>query len=264
MPTISDMTPGLCDAIGETSLLSAAEELELGRRIQSGDAEARDKLVMANMRFAIKIAGNFHTKWKAEKEDVIGSAIEGLIEAANRFDPTTGGRFTTYAKYWIDYRIRQYLNQMVPLIHVPAGQINMVRELHRDLDKEAKAQNDYTLTEERLAEQRGIKSDLVGAVKSAFTVVAADDVSIYEDMAAQDRDNAADVLGPELLAAIDALPEMHCDIIRRFFGIGCQPQTLQHIAQIRVLSRERIRQLKNEGLEMLKEWGAGSATQRGD
>ena len=254
-PTISDMNEELCSAIGDVSLLTPEREAALGRLVQQGSVEARDELVMANMRFAIKIAGNFNTKWKAEKEDVMGAAFEGLIEAANRFDPTGGGRFTTYAKYWIDYRIRQYLNQMVPLIHVPAGQINMVRALHRDLDRECRKQNDYTLTEERLAEQRGIKPEIVGAIKNAFTVVAADDISVYEDLAYASDTEQSDMLDPKLIAAIDRLPEMHCDIIRRFFGIGCKPQTLQYIAQIRVLSRERIRQLKNEALVMLKEDG---------
>ncbi len=255
MATTNDMSQCLCDAIGERELLTADEEVALGRRIQHGDVAARDDLVMANMRFAIKIAGEFNTKWKAEREDVIGAAIEGLIEAANRFDPSNGTRFTTYAKYWIDYRIHQYLNQMVPMIHVPAGQINIVRALHRDLDAESKKQNDYSLTEERLAEQRGIKPEIVGAIKNAFTVVSAEDVTIYEDVNGDDGEQPAEVLDPALLKAIDELPEMHCDIIRRFFGIGCQRQTLQHIAQIRMLSRERIRQLKNEALEMLRERG---------
>ena len=251
----------LADKISECPLLTHEEEIEIGRRSFAGDIEARNQLIEANLRFVFQIAKKFQTNGKAEYEDIVGAGLEGLTHAAERFDPEVGSRFTTYARFWIEHCIKRYLNQIVPGMHVPTGQIQGVRSLHRDLIQNYQRYRDSSLTEESLAEIRGENVNTIQriiAVKRAFTVVSydSDEGQVYLNQAAQkeEEEKLAVTLPASIEVALEALPEMHRDIVQRYFGINCYPQTLQDISMLYILSRERIRQIKDEALANLREY----------
>ncbi len=251
----------LAATIAKTPLLSKEEEYRLGELAFSGDLEARNKLIEANLRFVFQVAKKFRAHGKAEYEETIAAGMEGLTHAAERFDPKMGSRFTTYARFWIEHCIKRYLNLMVPGMHVPTGQIQGVRSLHRDLIKNYQRYRDGNLSEERLASMRGesISSiQRIMAVKRAFSVVSYDSEGgqAYLNQAAQkeEDDKQAISLPANIEEALAALPETHRDIIQRYYGINCHPQTLQDISMIYILSRERIRQIKNEALEKIREY----------
>lgn len=254
------------DDIEKADLLTAEEEVELSKKIREGDIEARNKLVNANIRFVFKIAGKYTTHGSVTYEDLVASGLEGLIYAAEKFDPDKGNRFTTYAYWWIGYGIKKYLNEMVPHLRVPIGQIQRIRALHRELVARNQTLKNNDLIEEDLARERGEDALRVKAVKDAFSVILYDeDVNnhIIENYSKptelpKDKKEEKEKIFNIALSAISFLPELHQDIVKRYFGIDCDAQTLQHISQIYLLSRERIRQLKDESLSILSELTEGN------
>lgn len=257
----------LAQQIAKVPLLTREEEIDIGRKAYGGDLEARNKLIEANLRFVFQIAKKFRAHGRAEYEGIVSSGLEGLTHAAERFNPdfrkpgaTKGNRFTTYARFWIEHCIKRYLNIMVPSMHVPTGQIQDVRSLHRDLIKSYQRYQDHNLTEERLAEIRGKSASIIQrimAVKKAFSVVSydSDEGQVYLNQAAQKEaeEQQAVSLPTNIAVAMEQLPDVHRDIIQRYFGIHCHPQTLQDISMIYILSRERIRQIKDEALNKIRE-----------
>lgn len=251
----------LAERIAQCPLLTKEEEQALGKKSFAGDLEARNKLIEANLRFVFQVAKKFRAHGKAEYEGIISAGMEGLTHAAERFDPSVGSRFTTYARFWIEHCIKRYLNLMVPGMHVPTGQIQGVRKLHRDLIKNFQRYRDSSLSEESLASVRGESVNTIQrimAVKRAFSVVSYDseEGQIYLNQAAQkeEEEKQAVSLPTNVAVALERLPDMHRDIIQRYYGIHCHPQTLQDISMIYILSRERIRQIKDEALEKMREY----------
>ena len=105
-------------AIEKTQPLSTEEEQELGRRSMQGDIAARNKLIEANQKYAVKCVVDFHNT-KVPTEELISAARQGLVEAATRFDPEFGFRFTTYAAHYIKEYIRQAAAEYYATIHMP-------------------------------------------------------------------------------------------------------------------------------------------------
>lgn len=245
----------------QLKLLTREEELEIARLAAEGDIEARNALVVANIRFVFKAAGQYTSRGFVMYDDLVASGIEGLIHAADKFDPETGNRFTTYAKWWIDQSIRKYLNEMVPTLRVPVGQIQKIRRLHRMLTRRNQELQDDSIAEEEIAIEEGEDPLRVRAVKNAFSVMSYDEdgkeflVDEYSCNDFQDCETEEAALDESeaLLSSLEELPTMYEDVIKRYYGIGCKSQTLQHISKIYLLSRERIRQIKDEALEMLRD-----------
>lgn len=241
------------------SLLTPEEEKKLARKAKKGDVEARNKLVTSNLRFVFQSAGHYTARGHVDYEDLVASGIEGLIYAANKYDPEMGNRFTTYAKCWIDHGIRKYLNEMVPHLRVPVGQIQKIRRLHRELVKRNQELQDNSIEEESIAREEGEDPLRVQAVKNAFSVMSYDEAGkefLLNDYSPKGGDNSDDEAYAEMeaqLSALKQLPSMHEDVIKRYYGIGCESQTLQHISKIYLLSRERIRQIKDEALNSLRD-----------
>lgn len=252
--------PILAETIATRPLLTAEEEVELGALAFAGNMEARNELIEANLRFVFKLARKFPAKGRAEYEEIISAGLEGLTHAAERYNPEMGTRFTTYARFWIEHCIKRYLNKIVPAMHVPTGQIQGVRSLHRDLVKNYQKYRNGSLTEESLAELRGESKSVVHrimAVKSAFSVVSYDseEGQVYMNMSSEkeEEDKQAIELPANIEKAISELTDTQRDILQRYFGINCSPQTLQDISMIYILSRERIRQIKDEALAIIRE-----------
>jgi RNA polymerase primary sigma factor len=125
----SSLKTYLCE-IGETPLLTAAEEVDLAVRAEAGDAEARQHMIKANLRLVVNIARGFMGRG-IELEDLIEEGNLGLLRAARGFDITRGGRFSTYATYWIKQSIRSAIINKSKPIRLPGHIFNRLTKWKR-------------------------------------------------------------------------------------------------------------------------------------
>ncbi|MFN6050081.1 MAG: RNA polymerase sigma factor RpoD/SigA, partial [Planctomycetia bacterium] len=116
--------------INETALLTADEEKQLAYRIETGDAEARDRMVRANLRLVVNIARSYTGKGLA-LQDLIEEGNLGLLRAVEGFDPTMNTRFSTYASYWIKQSIKRALVNTAKTIRVPAYMVELLAKWRR-------------------------------------------------------------------------------------------------------------------------------------
>src|ERR1700678_3111982 len=116
--------------INETALLTADEEKELAYRIGSGDTEARDQMVRANLRLLVNIARGYSGKGLS-LQDLIEEGNLGLLRAVEGFDPAMGTRFSTYASYWIKQSIKRALINTAKTIRIPAYMVELLSKSRR-------------------------------------------------------------------------------------------------------------------------------------
>lgn len=212
--------------LGSTALLTAEEEVELARRRDAGDGEALDRLIVANLRWAVELATRFRHAHGGDQDDLEQDAIGGLVTAARRYDPDRGVRFTTYATWWI----RQGLFNNAPAANV----IRLPRDPKgRASDRALKAWRPASIDEpsesgSSHAEMLADRGEGPGEAMQRADVVA---------LAA----GAVGRLGPR-----DA------EVVRRRFGLdGRPPETLEEVGDRLGLTRERVRQIQKRAMDRL-------------
>lgn len=244
--------------------LSPEEERELARRMREGDIAARNRLVLAHLRLVVSIAREYGDTG-LDLLDLIQEGNLGLLEAAARFDPERGFRFSTYARWWIRQAIGAAIERQSQLIRIPAY---LFRALVRWAKLKASFGDDGVsetvdtivypgLTPERLKELERT----VGEVISLDMPVGAEGDETLEDLVADERMPPTEKLAlqelmrEELLALISQLPPKEALVIRLRYGLeGAKPQSLAEVAAKLGVSRERVRQLEKQALKRLKAW----------
>jgi RNA polymerase primary sigma factor len=248
--------------ISKIPLLTPEEEKELGRRIQSGDAMARQKLVESNLRFVIKIAKKF-AKPPVELMDLVNAGNVGLIEAANRFDPDVNVRFTTYAVWWIRQAIFQYLAQNKYAFRIPPKFASILKQTTNIMNQNTiMAEN---LNREAIACEIGVSlKDLDTALEILTGTVSLDSVPDDSDLRLGDIIEQKLEASPEdcamkqsqyrsLERLIRQLTGTERMVIRNRFGLNNRyPMTLQALGSKLGRSRERIRQIERNALGKLR------------
>jgi RNA polymerase primary sigma factor len=251
--------------IGKVPLLTAEEEFDLARRIQDGDDEARELMVKANLRLVVAIAKQY-SHFGVPLLDLINEGNIGLMRAVTKYDPTKGARFSTYGSFWIKQAIRSGLARQARTIRVPSYLVdrlaNMRRkkaELHQDLEREP------TLSE--LADEIGISEAKVAQMHSVGLQpisldqpMGDDDSAVFSDVVPDDKVTSA---GEQMDEAVDKdtvhrmlgkLPSRETTILRHRFGFGEQREkTLDEVAELFGVTRERIRQIQERGLRRLRQ-----------
>lgn len=241
-------------AVEESEPLTREEEGALGRDILRGDIAAQNKLVEANLKFVPYIVKRYYNiTHRLDYDDVLSSGYEGLVEAAKRFDYRKGCRFSTYARHWIKKKINQYIYQQAPIAKVPPVQIKVIHRLHHLAQQLQRSICDKELSDEEVACDVGISLDLVHDVKAAFRGLSIDDEESHCPISGEVGYSANPAIIKKAYYWIQELPAMESDIILRYYGVNCAPQTLQDISSIYILSRERIRQIKREALDKVCE-----------
>jgi len=249
--------------IGRKDLITVDEEVELAQRIRQGDQAALDKLVSANLRFVVSVAKQYQNQGLS-LPDLIDEGNLGLIKAAQKFDETRGFKFISYAVWWIRQSILQALAEQSRIVRLPLNQVGSINKI-------SKAQSRFEQEHERrpsaleLADQLDVPVDKISdAMKVSGRHVSVDapfvdgednsllDVLPNEDSPMADQSLNQESLSKEVNRALEQLNARERDILKMFFGIGCQEMTLEEIGAKFDLTRERVRQIKEKAIRRLK------------
>ena len=251
--------------IGRFSLLAAAEEVALAKRIKRGDKKALRQMIEANLRLVVKIAKEYNG-YGLPLEDLISEGNIGLMRAAQKFDSKHGTRFSTYGSWWIKQAVRRAIANQSKTIRVPvhvADKIQKMRRLSYRLTEELGREPDDT----ELAEELSISEAKVSQLRTAGMQTLSLDASTGSD---EDMPSLGDIIGDQnavdpaqslyddnmretVMAALSVLNERELKIISLRFGLdGAKEQTLADIGKKFRVTRERIRQLQNSALSKLE------------
>ena len=165
--------------IGQTPLLTPAQEIALAKRIQKGDAKAREEMIKANLRLVVKIAREYED-YGLPLLDLINEGNMGLMKAVERFDPNKGAKLSTYAAWWIKQSIRRALSNQSKTIRLPVHIGDKLLHMRRASMKLQEVLGREP-TDEELAEEVGMTAFRVAELRTASTRPASLDAPIGED-----------------------------------------------------------------------------------
>ena len=249
--------------IGREALLPVEEEVELSQRIRKGDRRALDKLVRANLRFVVSVAKQYQNQGLS-LPDLINEGNVGLIKAAEKFDETRGFKFISYAVWWIRQSILQALAEQSRIVRLPLNQVGSLNKINKAFAR-FEQENERTPSPEELANALELPKEKVSdTLRVAGRHVSVDapfadgednsllDVLVNTDSPNADRGLINESLSTEVERALSTLTDREKDIIKYFFGIGCQEMTLEEIGEKFGLTRERVRQIKEKAIRRLR------------
>ena len=249
--------------IGREELISVEEEVELAQRIKKGDQEALEKLTRANLRFVVSVAKQYQNQG-ISLPDLINEGNLGLIKAAEKFDETRGFKFISYAVWWIRQSILQALAEQSRIVRLPLNQVGSLNKINKALSK-FEQENERMPSPDELAEMLEIpREKIADTLRVSGRHVSVDapfnegednsllDVLVNTDSPIADKGLVNESLNTEIDRALSTLTERERDIVKYFFGIGCQEMTLEEIGEKFGLTRERVRQIKEKAIRRLR------------
>jgi RNA polymerase primary sigma factor len=250
--------------IAKIPMVTPQEEVILTQKIKQGDQSALERLTSANLRFVVSVAKQYESSGLT-LGDLINEGNLGLIKAAGRFDETKGFKFISYAVWWIRQSILQAINDQARLVRLPANKVG-------DLSKISKASSKLEQELERPATAEEIAETLETSVDKISGVLASASrhVSVDAPFSSEQENTLLDVLqnpGPgtdknvmaeslsiEISRSLTVLEKRDREIIEMFFGIGSgQALSLDEIGDKYNLTRERVRQIKDKSLALLRQ-----------
>ena len=250
--------------IGEVPLLSADDEIELARRIQEGDEEAKKQLSEANLRLVVSIAKRYVGRGMLFL-DLIQEGNIGLMKAVEKFDYQKGFKFSTYATWWIRQAITRAIADQARTIRIPVHMVETINKLTRvsrillqTLGREptpAEIAAEMGVSEERVREIQKIAQDPV----SLETPIGEEEDShlgdfIEDDRAVTPSDSVSTTMLKEtLLSVLNSLTPREEKVLRLRYGVDDgRPRTLEEVGKEFNVTRERIRQIEAKALRKLR------------
>ncbi|HCK20702.1 MAG TPA: RNA polymerase subunit sigma [Bacteroidetes bacterium] len=251
--------------IGKVDLVTAEEEVLLAQKIKQGDQDALEKLVKANLRFVVSVAKQYQHNGLT-LNDLINEGNVGLVKAAQKFDETKGFKFISYAVWWIRQSIMQALAEQSRLVRLPLNKVGSLSKINKAFS-ELEQQYEREPTPEELAEclELGvdeIKNTMSVSMRHVSVDAPFDDgensslLDVLENREVEKTDeqlNYTYSLKVETERTLSTLTERERDVIKLFFGIGVPyAMTLEDIGEEFGLTRERVRQIKDNAINKLR------------
>jgi len=250
--------------IGKTDLVTRQEEVELAARIKKGDAEAKDHLVRANLRLVVKIAQDY-ANLGLPLSDLISEGNIGLMKAVERFDPSTGGKLSTYGAWWIKQGIRRALANQSKTIRLPAHIVEKVYRMRR-VQHQLANKLGRDPTDKQLAKELGVPLSSIAQWKRVSLTPTSLDSPIGDegktvgDVVGDTRNPSPyealndSQLQEELSGFLNRLDERERDILSRRYGLqGRRAQTLEDVGRVHRITRERVRQIQQSAIGKLRD-----------
>jgi RNA polymerase primary sigma factor len=251
--------------IGETPLLNRKEELSVSRRVRKGESRARELMIKANLRLVVKLAADYK-HCGLPILDLISEGNLGLMKAVERFKPSRGVKFSTYACWWIKQSIRRALANQSKTVRLPVHLVDRIQRLRRvssalsaELGREP---NEFELAEELQVEPsyvtrlREISS---GTVSLDLRIGSEGDDSTLGDLLADPvavdptQEHERIDFREAVTRSLQVLTSREVEILQLRFGLGDdRERTLEQIGDKLSVTRERVRQIQNSALSKLR------------
>ncbi|WP_343214139.1 sigma-70 family RNA polymerase sigma factor [Fontisphaera persica] len=250
--------------IGEVPLLTPEEEVALAARIKKGDKKAREQMIKANLRLVVKIAHDYEN-YGLPLLDLISEGNIGLMKAVERFDPSKGGKLSTYAAWWIKQAIKRALANQAKTIRLPVHLVDKIARMRR-VAMQLQEELGREPTDEELAEEMGLSPSRVALMRTAGIRPASldapigdDDNNTYSELIADEQasspyDHLEDETVRDMLRELmKSLDKREAEILSYRFGLDGGPErTLEEVGEKFHVTRERIRQIQNIALRKLR------------
>src|SRR5262245_58100582 len=249
--------------VGRYPLLTAKEEVELAKRIERGDREAKERMINSNLRLVVSIAKKYQGHGLSLL-DLIQEGIIGLIRAVEKFDWRRGYKFSTYATWWIRQAVQRGVANKAREIRIPVHIVEREQKIAR-AERELTARLGRPPEDPEVAKEAKLPLKQVREVREAARAVTSLDRPLgdegdtsYGDLVAGGEAGPEETLSVSLeedtlRRAIDALPEREQQVVKLRYGLNgdTDPKSLEEIGRQLGLTRERVRQVEAEALQRL-------------
>ena len=253
--------------IGKEELITPEQEVELARKIKSGDQRALDKLTKANLRFVVSVSKQYQNQGLT-LPDLINEGNLGLIKAAQRFDETRGFKFISYAVWWIRQSILQALAEQARIVRLPLNKIGNINKINRTFS-ELEQLHEREPSVDEIAEALELSPEEVEtSLRNNSRAVSmdaplgdeSDSGTLYDVLGSRDSQRPDShlmdqSLKEEIERALQTLTPRESDVLKLYFGIEATAKTnltLEEIGMKFDLTRERVRQIKEKAIRRLK------------